>query len=241
MRRNLLFFISNLFLLFLFFVVSVNAGSTHRYETETDIYGQHLSGLQQAYSELSSITFSFAQVTRSGTRSRSGQGDALFVRLPDPDRIGIMRWNYTYPDVQIILNDGEELSIYTERDNQLIITPAAMFNNDITFGLFAGDKSINDDFIAGPPEEWHMLYFYGVALTSISLIPSEPHPQIKFMQVWFDEKYLIRYLVLIDHFESITELAFFGNAINTIDVNNMQEMEKILFLDIPEDTEIIRQ
>ncbi len=240
MRSNLLLLIFTFFFFFLSPVCFASSGVSYSGATKTDIYGQHLSNLQQAYSELSSITFSFSQVTRSGSRSRSGHGDALFVRSLDPDRTGIMRWNYTYPDFQIILNDGEELFIYTQRDKQLIITPAEVLNNDITLGLFAGDKSLNDDFIAGPPEERYMFSLPGVDLTVFRLLPVEPHPQIKSIQVWLDENYLIRFLVFVDHFESITELAFSKNVINTIDVNDMQAMEKILFLDIPEGTEIIR-
>ncbi len=234
--RNFLSFTLFLLLSFLFTVPGLAA----IHKDNLDIYSQHLAGLQQAYSELNSITFSFEQVTRSGSRSRSGYGDAVFVRLPGSGRTGIMRWNYTYPDSQIILNDGKELFIYTQRDNQLIVTYAEGFNNDITFGLFAGDKSLNEDFIAGQPEERYRFTLAGVNLTALRLLPSEPHPQINSIQVWFDEHHLIRHLVLVDHFESITELTFSNNAVNTIDSNDRQEMEKILFLDLPEGTEIIR-
>lgn len=241
MPRNFLLLTFTFFFFFLSPVFFAGSEASYSCETKTDIYGQHLSKLQQAYSELSSITFSFSQVTRSGSRSRSGHGDALFVRSLDPERAGIMRWNYTYPDLQIILNDGDELFIYTQRDKQLIIMPAELLNNDITLGLFAGDKRLNDDFLAGPPEERYMFSLPGVELTAFRLLPLEPHPQIKSIQVWFDKNYLIRFLVLVDHFESITELAFSKNVINTIDVNDRQKMEKILFLDISEGTEIIRQ
>lgn len=208
-------------------------------KAEKKIYNQQLAKLQQTYSEFGSIVFSFEQVTRSGGRSRSGSGDAVFVRSPDGGT-GVMRWNYTYPDFQIILNDGNELFIYTRRDNQLIVTPAEEFNRDITFGLLVGDRTLNDDFIAGPPLDRYSFSLAGVNLRAILLLPSEPHPQIKSIQLWFDENYMIRYLVLVDHFESITELMFSGNIINTIDGNDLKEMGEILFLDIPEGTEVIR-
>lgn len=235
--RNLYVFFSALFLCI--FSLNLLTAFEVAEAAERYIHSQHLANLQKTYSEFSSIVFSFEQITRSGSRSRSGHGDAVFVRLPG-EIAGIMRWNYIYPDFQIILNDGKELSIYNRRDKQMIVTPAEEFNNDITFGLFAGDRALTDDFIAGAPLERFIFFLAGVNLTAIHLLPSEPHPQIKSVQIWFDEHYLIRHLVLVDHFESITELAFSENIINSVDVNDSQEMAKILFFDISEGTEIIR-
>ncbi len=236
--RNLLLFLTLSLCLLLSCLLPVS-GLAEEIEKEKNIYSRHLLKLQQTYSEFRSIVFSFEQVTRSGSRSRSGRGDAVFVRLPDEGK-GIMRWNYTYPDFQIILNDGQELSIYNQRDNQLIVTPAEEFNQDITFGLLTGDRELNDDFIAGPPDDRFQVSPIGGNLRAIQLLPGEPHPQIKSIQLWFDEDYLIKYLVLVDHFESITELMFSDNIINTIDAKDMKKVGEVLFLDIPQGTEIIR-
>lgn len=203
---------------------------------------QQLLQLQQAYRHLTSLSFDFAQLTRTGLRNRAGRGNAIFLRTTGPKRTGIMRWNYTEPDPQVILNDGDKLSIYTEKDHQLIVTSAAELNADITYAFFSGSRNLTDDFMAAPPDSRYGFAIPNTPLTSLRLSPRKPHPQVKAVQLWFDENFLIHRLIIEDHFDSITELTFTSMQTNTIDdAGEQNRIDAILHLDLPPDTEIITQ
>ena len=98
---------------------------------ENSLESQALA-LQSKYNSLTSLTFSFEQVTSTGTRERKGRGEALFYRYQPPFEVGqkddnlvkqsVMRWNYTEPDPQIIVSDGQTLSIYTEKDKLIVMS-----------------------------------------------------------------------------------------------------------------------
>jgi len=202
---------------------------------------QQLLSLQKAYRNLTSLQFDFTQLTRTGLRNRTGSGNAVFVRMHDPDKPGIMRWNYTEPDPQIILNDGVKLSIYTDKDHQLIVTSAAELNADITYAFFSGSRNLSDDFIPAAPDRRYGFALPGTPLEAIRLTPRKPHPQIKGVQLWFDRDYLIHRIIIEDHFDSITELTFTNIRTDTIDAGDQKQVDAILDLDLPPDTEIISQ
>jgi len=73
---------------------------------------QQVEKIQDIYRDLTSLSFYFSQLTRTGGRGRQGAGTAIFYR--PGSKPGVMRWDYTEPDTQIILNDGKKLSIYTQ-------------------------------------------------------------------------------------------------------------------------------
>ena len=79
----------------------------------------------------------------SFSASRAAAGDSS-----GQHRSSVMRWNYAEPDKQVIINDGETLFIYTEKDRQLIKTPAQEIESDITYAFFAGTRNLLDDFEA---------------------------------------------------------------------------------------------
>jgi outer membrane lipoprotein carrier protein len=202
---------------------------------------QQLVQLQQTYRKLTSLNFNFTQLTKTELRSRSGRGNGVFLRLKNPDKTGIMRWNYTEPDPQIILNDGKKLSIYTKKDHQLIVTSAAELNNDITYAFFSGKSDLTNDFVTEPPDNRYDFTLAGTSLHALRLIPNKPHPQIKAVQIWFDENFLIHHLILEDHFDSTTQLTFTNIQTNSINVEDPVRIQAILKLNVPTDTEIIRQ
>ena len=202
---------------------------------------QDLAELQQVYRSLHSLRFDFTQVTRTRMRARKGRGTAIFLRTGNNGEKGIMRWNYTEPDPQVILNDGTNLTIYTPKDHQLLVTSAAQLNNDITYSFFSGKKKLADDFIPQPPDSRYLFNAGGVTLHALRLIPRKPHPQIQSVQIWFDNHYLIRHLVLEDPFASITELNFTNIETNTIDGKDSKVVQQILHLNLPPETEILHQ
>ncbi len=231
-----------LVLLFVFLAPAVAAGPPAGSSTPHQL----VTRLQEKYRGVNSLRFNFSQVTRSGGRERRGRGNAIFLRptansrsrkspLPRP----VMRWNYTAPDRQVILNDGRELSIYNASERQLIITPARELNNDITYAFFAGTRDLLDDFKAAPPDARFVFSLADTSLRAVRLLPRKPDAQVRAVQIWVDDKLLIHRLVMEDYFDAITELTFTDIRINTINVNDPDQVRKVLDLHLQPGTEII--
>ncbi|MHB8789546.1 MAG: LolA family protein [Desulfobulbaceae bacterium] len=202
--------------------------------------------LQHLYAGLTSLTFDFQQITRTGSRERTGQGSAvLYKPVTIADKTAgrdlprsVMRWNYTEPDPQIIINDGQTLLIYTEKDKQLIKTPAKELESDITYAFFAGNRNLLDDFEAQAPAEEVLSSRVG-ALQTLLLVPRTPHNQIRSVQIWFDERGVIQRLLLADHFDAQTELLFSRIVLNSLPPDDRQQLEKIISFEPPPGTEVI--
>lgn len=197
--------------------------------------------LQQFYQGLDSMTFDFTQTTRVGGRERYGSGNAAFARTTlSGEQQSIMRWNYTEPDRQVIINDGTTLSIYTHRDRQLIQTPSRELESDITYAFFAGNRDLLEDF-AAQPADGNFTYSSPENLQAVKLVPRQPHNQIRSVTIWYDEGNIIRHILIEDHFDSITELNFENVSLNSVDVGNEKVIEDIISFSIPPGTEIISQ
>ncbi|CAK8721897.1 Outer membrane lipoprotein carrier protein LolA [Candidatus Electronema halotolerans] len=196
-----------------------------------------VEAVQQRYRSLTSLSFNFRQTTGSGGRARHGAGNCIFYR-PAPIRAGIMRWNYMAPDVQIIVNDGKQLSIYNEKDKQLLVSSAKELESDITYSLFAGKGNLLDDFSLEPADSRAKT---GNGLYVVKLVPKKPHGQIKSVHCWFDKNSVIRQLVLEDHFDTLTKLEFSNIKFNTFPANSAKVEEELVRLNVPQGTEVVRQ
>ncbi|WP_417915280.1 LolA family protein [Candidatus Electronema sp. JM] len=196
--------------------------------------------IQQLYRSLTSFSFDFQQITRSGRRDRHGAGSSVFYR-PGSGKPGIMRWNYTAPDKQIILNDGKQLSVYTEKDKQVIVSSEAELEADITASLFAGNRNLTDDFNVQPAQSRFVSGVAGQDIQVAQLVPKKPHGQIKTVHVWFDSKSMIRKLVMEDHFDTLTELVFNNIKFNELPVGSAKVAEELVRLNLPPGTEVVKQ
>ncbi len=211
---------------------------------------QRVIQLQNKYQQLRSLEFDFDQSTRTGGRLKLGAGHAVFYRVAAPGSAatgqGIMRWNYTRPTEQTIINDGETLSIHAPLDNQLIVTPAQDMESDITYGLLTGRKDSLDAFVVAPADPRFQLSDIPPADTqAVQLTPKNPHPQLKRVQLWLQGDLIIHRLLMEDHFGALTELTFTNVRVNTLDPKNEQQakelLERLQKLSVPPGTEIIRQ
>lgn len=203
--------------------------------------------IQDTYQHLSSIRFTFQQQTATSGRVRKGTGEAVFVRLPEHQEQApqtsstIMRWNYSEPAEQIILNTGKELSVYTKNDNQLIITSTEQLESDITLALFAGKVDLTDTFHIVDQQPAGSTAPLSSARQPLELIPQKPHSQLQRLRIWYSADYLIEQLAMEDHFGSVTTIVLTNIQLNTVDTTDDQQLENILHMDIPPETEIIRQ
>jgi outer membrane lipoprotein carrier protein len=240
MCNTLLARLSLLFLL-LFAVPSLSCAAFSPWE-------QRILGVEQQYMELQSLEFNFSQATFTSGRIREGAGNAVFFR-PVNERdneaftsefSAIMRWNYTEPTVQTIINNGHELLIYTPQDNQMIVSPIDDLEADITYAIFTGTSSLLETFAAASPDPYFQLTPVPDDLEAILLTPKQPHPQIKRIQLWFDKDLIMQRLLMEDHFDTLTELHFTRIRFNALPTDDPQARQSLLELEVQPGTEIIR-
>ena len=156
--------------------------------------------LQARYEETKTMTADFKQSTSvpMSTRKRVGAGKLVISK---PGRI---RWDYLTPDRQVLISDGKKVSMYLADSAQMIVQPVSQYiNSDVTYAFFVGTGNIARDFKVLPPERQA-----AAGLKAIKLVPKTAHPQVDYLHVWIDENFMVRRLEIVDHFGSITDLAF---------------------------------
>ena len=105
--------------------------------------------LQSTYENATTLVADFKQTTamKFTSRVRHGTGTMLF-RKP-----GRMRWDYKTPDYQVLTSDGETISMYFEKNNQMIVSNAKDYlQSDVTYSFFAGTGDILRDFEISEPD-----------------------------------------------------------------------------------------
>lgn len=199
--------------------------------------------LQQKYQQLRSLEFDFSQATQTGGRTKLGGGNAIFYRpvATGSKGSGVMRWNYSEPTVQTIINDGKEVSIYTPQDKQLIVSPVQDVESDITYALFTGTRSLLDEFTASEADPLFLLNEPPAGYNAVLLTPRQPHPQVKRVQLWLGQDRTLHRLLLEDHFGALTELTFTRMQFNALRAGDAQKTQSLLRLDLAPGTETIRQ
>ena len=183
--------------------------------------------LQTRYEETKTMTADFKQSTSVPMSSRKRLGAGKVV-ISKPGRI---RWDYQAPDRQVLISDGKKVSMFVANSAQMIVQPVSQYiNSDVTYAFFVGTGNIVRDFKVLPPERPG-----DGSLKAIKLVPKTAHPQVDYLHVWIDDNFMVRRLEIVDHFGSITDLAF-SNIIR----NEPVAPETFVFTP-PLGTEIIEQ
>lgn len=164
--------------------------------------------LQTTYEQTSSFSADFRQNTSipMSRRQRMGAG-TMMIQKP-----GLMRWDYQSPDEQILVSDGKTISMYFAQNKQMLVMEAREYlKADITYSFFAGTGNILNDFKVTKPEKNDLdQHFY-----FLKLIPKKNHPQVSSITVRIArDTFLINRLLIVDHFDSVTDLHFFNLKIN---------------------------
>ena len=223
--------IRNLYmLLFISALISTNQASGQTIDP-----GHIAERLQNTYENAANIVAQFNQTTtmKFSPRVRRGSGTMIFLKP------GRMRWDYITPDYQVLISDGETISMYFEKSSQMIISSAKDYlQSDVTYSFFAGTGNILKDFdITGPDFENDIPETY-----LIKLIPKSAHPQVASMFAWIvQETFLIKQLQIIDHFDTVTHLSFTNITIDADSYGNRIIGEDLFYFTPPTGTEIIEQ
>lgn len=195
--------------------------------------------LQRRYDAMQSLTFNFYQDIRGemSGRPRQGSGRAVFYKSDGKAR---MRWDYTHPDRQVLISDGETFSMYVENQQQLIVTPAENLDADLTYAFFTGKGLLQRDFHIRPANEDEQPEDEA-EFKVIKLIPKTPQSQVQDIHLWVTPESLIRRIKIQDHFGTITVLNLSDIETNTLAGRSPSEIDRIFAFTPPEGTEIIRQ
>ncbi len=231
------------FLLFLILLI-VSPCAAPAEESPEDAAGR----LQNRYDKIHSLSFDFIQETSGQLtgRPKKGRGQAFFVksvkqegeeRLP-----GRMRWNYSDPDQQVLVSDGESFSMYFTSLKQMIVTPAESLKQDMTYSFFTGSGNLLRDFTVLPPEQGSNITQGAQEQTAvIKLLPRAKQSQVASIHLWITEESLIRRIEILDHFDTLTVLNFSNIKVNTLSQDDASLMKHLFTFAPPEGTEIIHQ
>ncbi|MCK5344465.1 MAG: outer membrane lipoprotein carrier protein LolA [Candidatus Heimdallarchaeota archaeon] len=191
--------------------------------------------LQYTYEKASNLVADFNQTTsiKSSQRVRKGSGSMVFLKP------GRMRWDYITPDHQVLASDGESISMYFEKSNQMIISDARDYlQSDVTYSFFAGTGDILKDFDITEPDFENMTDNSHL----LKMIPKSMHPQVSFIHAWIDdETFLLEHLRIVDHFDTVTDLFFKDIQIDSNSYGGREITKNLFSFTPPANTEIIKQ
>ena len=185
--------------------------------------------LQQRYEQTTTLQANFRQETTIAGlagRSQSAQGTVI---LKKP---GKLRWDYTTPDKQVLICDGDEVLFYVARQKQMMVSNASQYlKDDLTYTFFMGQGSISDDFVVEAMEE----ELLDGSSHGLKLTPKQEQGQVQTLYLWLDDDFQITHLRIIDHLQSTNDIRLFQIIRN-------EPVADALFLFVPpKGTEIILQ
>lgn len=191
--------------------------------------------LQITYEKAANLAAEFNQTTtmKFSSRVRRGSGTMVFSKP------GRMRWDYLTPDYQVLISDGDTISMYFEKNRQMIVSNAKDYlQSDVTYSFFAGSGNILKDFEVSEPD----IFTQTDNSYLIKMTPKSVHPHVSSIHLWVTrDSFLITHMQIVDHFETVTDL-FFGNIQINTDYYGSHEIGEDLFsFRPPADTEIIEQ
>lgn len=195
--------------------------------------------LQARYDAMQSLSFNFFQETHGEMtgRPRQGSGRALFYK---EEGIGRMRWDYSSPDRQVLVSDGQLFRMYFAELNQMIVTPAENLDSELTYTFFTGKGNLPNDFHIRPADEEYQAEDHG-PYRVIKLIPRVPQTQVQDIHLWASEESLIHRLTIRDHFGTITVLNLSDIEADSLEQTSSEELAAIFSFSPPQGTEIINQ
>ena len=225
----------------IFFVLAAQAfpaDSAAASETPAEVAAR----LQDYYRQIDSLSFSFVQATEGQMigRPKTGRGNGVFARTASGPK---MRWNYNLPDHQVLISDGDTISMYFEELNQMIIAPVNRGQADILFSFFAGQGSLETSFtiLESNPEQTGGSAVPSTELSALHLVPKNSDSQLAIIHLYLTPDALIRRVELVDHFETRTTITIADISVNPFQSQTPEEIQQLFVFTPPHGTEIIRQ
>jgi outer membrane lipoprotein carrier protein len=191
--------------------------------------GEVAERVQKKYAALNDLSASFSQESRVVTlgRSRFKEGTILFKKP------GRMRWDYSPPDPQLIVSDGETLWYYRQEQKQVFVRGlGSVFASQTPLLFLFGEGRLADQFLWEEKE----LTADGEGMYLLEMTPRSETPDLVALTLAVRERdFSIAATVLTDAFGNVTRLDFSEEQEN-------QGLEEAPFtFKIPAGSEVIRQ
>ena len=166
-----------------------------------------VSLLQKKYETTTDITSNFEQETfaTGSSEGLKAEGKVYFSR---PHQ---MRWEYNQPEPQLIVTSGQEVYVYEEEANQVMVLPRdQLLSTEISKAFFFGKGDLKRYFIVEHPVEGQ-----ADAKWMLKLIPRSPVPQVCAIWIIIDsDTYLVKEMWLEDQLGGRTHLVFSNIKVN---------------------------
>ncbi|MGA1869322.1 MAG: LolA family protein [bacterium] len=222
---------NKLFVVFIIFFLSYGLGiGLSAEDTREHINGKErgkiIEGFTQWYNQLNSMRVSFKQITLNKTwgQERTAEGILLFKKP------GLMYWEYTSPQQDIIVVNRENIWWYIPEDKQVIksepdsseaITPLSLLGNELTiekiFNILDLEKKGDDTY-------------------TFSLEPKKPHQSAKHVILEISsKKFSLSALEVIDSLGNSNRIEF-SSIVPNVPIDDA----KFIFTPSPE-TKVITQ
>lgn len=189
--------------------------------------GKALSGLQQRYAGIRTVSADFRQTYRAPGIEMIESG-ALWMKKP-----GLMRWEYRDPETKLFVADGREMYLYTPEDRQVLVsrlTESDLRSTPLQFLLGQGD--LEKSFSVSPEEQ---LKATAPDTVMLRLVPRSSQRDYDYVVLELDEKtYDLRRIVIGEKTGNTSEFIF-ANTERNIKIDDKQFQFKV-----PKGVEVVR-
>ncbi len=182
-----------------------------------------IAGVQKTYENISDMKASFVQETTSATFKDTQKSEGI-VYFKKP---GMMRWEYSNPNKDVIVNNGETIWVYQPDLGQVMVNKFDRESSLLSKHFLSGMGNVKNDFDVKNGEETPFTY-------TLILIPKIPQPNIRKVHLAIDKKTsMINKTVSFDQFGNAASVRF-------IDVKTNTPLPKSIFnFEIPQGVKVV--
>ena len=163
-------------------------------------------GIEAAYRAMHDMQAGFEQQTLRAGFEQQGRGTVRFKKG------GLMRWEYTAPEAQQIILDGNTLWVYQPDERQVMKNSYQVLPSNLVTDLFQGRINLQRTFRVSfaPPE-----VPCETGERVLDLVPVEPTPTAARVRVWVDPcRSVLTATTVQDAFGTTTTMRFRDIVIN---------------------------
>lgn len=182
-----------------------------------------IANVQKTYDDISDMKASFVQETTSATFKDTQKSEGV-VYFKKP---GMMRWEYSSPAKDVIVNNGETIWVYQPDLGQVMVSKFDKESSPLSKHFLSGMGNVKNDFDVKIGEETPFSY-------TLILVPKTQQPNIRKIHLVIDKKtFLINKTSSFDPFGNAASVRF-------IDVKTNTSLQKSIFnFEVPQGVKVV--
>ena len=166
-------------------------------------------GIEATYEDVESLRADFVQTTRSAALGE-GQKQRGRMEIKRPSK---MRWDFQRPDPKLFVTNGKRMWIYSPKEKQALLYEDQALPGTGFESLLTDLEQLDELFTVREVEDPEAKRINNVVL---ELTPKAENANFKSLRLELSrKKYLLRRLVLVDAFDTETELSFTQVRLNS--------------------------